>query len=505
MSQYLEAFEQLMVSMETSSKPMHAGSLEILRLPVGAPPGFVAKLVKNLRAVTPCAPFNKVLGGVGWNRWKTVQVNMNYHVRHVSLPSPGSMEQLMQMAEALYAPLLNRSLPLWEIWVIEGLEGRRFAIAFKGHHALSDGMKGMTTYLSSLSTNPADRRVRAPWGDNRDSSIHADTGTARTTPNRTAAKPIPAPTAASTSMTSTVRALWPLKTKPSRLNGTPQTSERRFGACSISLRSIKSAGIETGATVNDVLVALVDHATNRYLADLNERPASPLAVLMPISTRKEGSTKGASNQIVSVTAALGEPDAGIAERVNQVRDSLKRSKTAVFNLSPGLQMGYTVMLGTIMPNLVGPVAQMFASHSLLVSNITPPRGAHYVNRPLYRAGARLESYYIQPILNAGILLNVTVNCYDGSLNIGIGSVPGAINEPMRLGQYMSEALADLVSTPSQSARTASHRRGSTSSGKKTAVKEIAERRNHDHRSRRNAAVIAAAKTAAKRKRVSASG
>jgi hypothetical protein len=167
MSQYLEAFEQMMVSMETPSRPMHAGGLEILQIPAGAPPDFVAKLVKGLRAVKPHDPFNKALAGTGWNRWKPVPVNMNYHLRYVSLPQPGSIEQLMQMTEALYGPPLNRSLALWECWVIDGLHGNRVAIAFKAHHALSDGSKGMTTYLSSLSVggkskfaDPPGREVR---------------------------------------------------------------------------------------------------------------------------------------------------------------------------------------------------------------------------------------------------------------------------------------------------------------------------------------------------------
>jgi hypothetical protein len=223
---------------------------------------------------------------------------------------------------------------------------------------------------------------------------------------------------------------------------------------------------------------------------------------MPISTRTEGSTGGASNQIVSVAAALGAPDAAIGERIVQVRDSLKRGRTALSNLSPGLQMGYTVMLGAIMPNLVGPVAQMFASHSLMVSNITPPRGAYYANHPLYRAGARLEAYYIQPILNAGTLLNVTVMCYNGSLNVGIGSIPGSIDEPMRLGRYMIEALAELATVP-ESAEKAKLRHELAPSARKRPL-QTAGRRNRKRKLARRAAGASTSKRTTKSKDTSAS-
>jgi hypothetical protein len=147
---------------------------------------------------------------------------------------------------------------------------------------------------------------------------------------------------------------------------------------------------------------------------------------------------------------------------------------------------------------------MFASHNLMVSNITPPRGAHYVNHPLYRSGARLEAYYIQPILNAGILLNVTVMCYNGSLNVGIGSVPGAIDEPMRLGRYMVEALAELLSTVSKSAKRAKNRRGPTLSTGKSRAENTTGRRNLELNLARHTARTSTARTIAKRKRVSAS-
>lgn len=430
-----------MVAMEKPSQPLHASTIEILRLPRNAPPDFVERLVAKMRAVPPCPPFNQIVEGRLWQRWKSVDVDLRYHVRHVRMPPPGSMAQLMEMVEGFYGGLLNHSLPLWEAWVVEGLEDDRFALVFKGHHALADGIAGMRAYLDSLSPDADDPRVRAPWGDNHDSTVHAKKKpSSESRPVRNTPDPAVRSRGA---LLAGAQALWPLKTRPTRLNGTPSSSARRVGACELSLARIKAVGATTGATVNDVLVTLVDHAVNRYLRELGEPPSRPLAVLMPMSTRKEGAVGGASNQIVPVPVPLGSPDLSLGERLGVVSKALQRGKDAASNLPAAAQIGYTAALGVAIPLLLQRLPVHAACSSIIVSNISPPRGAHYLDHPLYRAGARMESFFIQPIINSGVLLNVTVTGYYQMLHAGIGSVPGAIDEPMRLGRYMVEALREL--------------------------------------------------------------
>lgn len=445
MDRYLQPLEQMMVAMEKPSQPLHASTIEILRLPKNAPPDFIEALVEKMRAVPPCPPFNQIVEGRFWQRWKTVDVDLRYHVRHVRMPPPGSMVQLMEMVEGFYGGLLNQSLPLWEAWVVEGLEEQRFALVFKGHHALADGIAGMRAYLDSLSTDAEDLRVRAPWGDNRDNTVHAKK---KPIPQGQPAERKPRPSArTAVSLSATAQALWPLKTRPTRLNGTPNSSARRVGSCELSLAQIKAVGANTRATVNDVLVTLVDHATHRYLRELGESPRSPLAVLMPMSTRREGAVGGSSNQIVPVPAHLGSAELRLSERLCVVSQALARAKDAAANLPAAAQLGYTAAVGVAIPQLLqllpGFAAGRAASTSMIVSNISPPRGAHYLDHPLYRSGARMEAFFIQPIINSGVLLNVTVTGYNQSLHAGIGSVPGAIDEPMRLGRYMVEALEEL--------------------------------------------------------------
>jgi diacylglycerol O-acyltransferase len=452
MSRYLEPFEQLMVTMESCTQPMHAGSIELYRLPDGAPSDFVAKLAERMRAVAPQPPFDKTLEGRGWLRWKTAVPDMHYHVRHLRLPTPGSLAQLMEMTEGLYGSLLNRSLPLWECWLIDGIEEGRFAIVFKAHHALTDGIAGMRRFLDSLAITPDDAQVRAPWGDNSDSRVHGEKPAARTHAQARAARPRPALTLRE--VVDTARTLWPVKTQRSRLNGVPASSARRFGACTLSLPDMKAAGAPLGATINDVLVTLADHAANRYLAELGEPPTAPLAVLAAISTRREGATGGPSNQVLALPATLAAPGTPLPQRLRVIHDALRQGKEAAGKLPPGAGTGYTASAAALLPQLLEQAPGMlgqWAVSSMVVSNISPPRNAHYVDQPLYRAGACMEAFYIQPIINGGSLLNVTCMGYDGRLNVGIGSVPGAVDEPMRFGRYMAEALAELAGAPAPKA------------------------------------------------------
>ncbi|MET0658162.1 MAG: wax ester/triacylglycerol synthase domain-containing protein, partial [Steroidobacteraceae bacterium] len=442
---------QMMLLMDRPSQPMHAGGMQMLHLPVNASRNFIPALVEKLRAIPPRPPFNQIVAGTLLNHWKTVPVNMKHHVRHVRLPEPGSVEQLMQWAEGLYSSPLNRSLPLWEMWVLEGIEGNRFAIAIKAHHALVDGQGGMKLFMGSFATKATDRRVRAFWGDNPKEHRKTTPVAKRAGVSRRTDTPSPSSIAG---WLKNAQALWPLQGRPTRLNGSPQSVERRFGFCNLPLPMMKEVSRRHEVTINDLIVTLVDHATHRYLAESGTPEPGPLVLMMPVSTRKPGSDGG--NQVTGVTATLGAQNASIVERLAAVHQSLKQGKNAVSMLPKAAQFGYMAMLGMVMPQvakwarLVGVSLSPF---NLLVSNISPPPGAHYVDRPLYLAGAVMEGLYIQPILNVSILLNVTVAGYNNVLNVGIGSAPGAIDEPMRLGKAMEEALLELARPRRTSGRT----------------------------------------------------
>ncbi|MET0657702.1 MAG: wax ester/triacylglycerol synthase domain-containing protein, partial [Steroidobacteraceae bacterium] len=137
------AFDRLLLRVESQQTPAHTASLNIYRLPRGAPPDFLHSLYERLRhCPVTAAPFNYVLAGTLKRPlgWRTVQhVDLDYHVRHSALPRPGGERELGILISRLHTNQMDFSRPLWEFHLIEGLEGNRFATYLKMHHALADG------------------------------------------------------------------------------------------------------------------------------------------------------------------------------------------------------------------------------------------------------------------------------------------------------------------------------------------------------------------------------
>jgi len=149
----LAAIDLVFLLLENQNRPVHMSSCLIFEPPARQKNTFVPKLVEAFRATEVARPFNQKVkwleGGVA--RWEPAQPDMNYHVRHVAIPAPGTMAQLDDTLALLNAPLLDRAYPLWQCFVIEGLENGRFAIYFKLHHAMIDGEGGIKLMNHALS------------------------------------------------------------------------------------------------------------------------------------------------------------------------------------------------------------------------------------------------------------------------------------------------------------------------------------------------------------------
>ena len=152
----LSPTDSLFLWMETRSQPMHVAGLNIYTPPKGAGPDFVARLVaqwsESLKALPP---FNQrpvlKLGLWYWDTDKHFE--LDYHLRHVALPHPGRIRELLAMVSRVHANLMDRNRPLWEMYVIEGLPGGRFATYTKIHHALMDGVSGARVTAGALNAS----------------------------------------------------------------------------------------------------------------------------------------------------------------------------------------------------------------------------------------------------------------------------------------------------------------------------------------------------------------
>src|SRR5581483_6251060 len=154
---------------ETREQPMHVGSLQLYRTPEGADRDFLTDTYEQLLAVEDIAPvFRKrpyrsvaTLGQWAWH--DDHDIDLEHHVRHSALPRPGRVRELLALASRLHGTLLDRSRPLWEMHLIEGLSDNRFAVYFKLHHAVMDGVSGLRLLQKVLSDDPSDTTLRAPY------------------------------------------------------------------------------------------------------------------------------------------------------------------------------------------------------------------------------------------------------------------------------------------------------------------------------------------------------
>lgn len=440
----VKPFDAFFLATESRRSPWHMAGCEVFQLPKGVRAArFLAELEADMREQVATSPFNQVLDFSGlWPRWRQQEPDMGYHLQRQVLPAPGSDAELMTALEHFCAASLDRNAPLWECLLIEGLSNRRFAIAFKVHHALVDGQGGLKMILRALSTRPDDNAARALWADNSTADKRKK--------KRIAKKPSTAKTSAlgldnllSRNWLQVGRDLRLFRASASALNQRPRSSARRFGVGDLDLTQVRGVAAMAEVSINDVLLCVVDEAVHRYLEERGFSPGVELVAGMPVSVRSEGQEGG--NQAGLLTVELGGPRARPARRLEVINANTQRAKSHLQELPSGFLMAYGVaVLG--MPLLLQNIPGMVENRPLInlgVSNVSPPAGSNYLDNALYLRGAELKGLYTQPILPPGVLLNVTAASMKGKLCLGIGSTREAIDQPLKFMTYMQDALDQL--------------------------------------------------------------
>jgi diacylglycerol O-acyltransferase len=450
---YMDPLAAFFVATETQRSPWHAMACEIFELPSGAKGRFIANLIEDLRNDSPVFPFDRAIDSSRvWPRWKRVEVDMAFHVRHQVLPAPGTDSELVEALGHYYSGLLDRNAPLWECCIFEGLSDNRFAIAYKLHHSLMDGQGGMKVFLNAFNLRKSDRKARALWADNSDNTVvpvnrsKKSGSTQRGIGNKLFQQVTGLPKQIlEASRSKALGDLRLFQAPRTPMNHPQESSARRFGYCDLSLPELKAIARREGVTVNDILLYGVDCAVQRNFRDRKFSLREPLVCAMPVSTRTEDSTEG-GNQAGLLAVKLGASHGKPLTRLQQIHTSTQRAKDNVRALPNGLVAGYgAVVMG--MPLLLSQIpglAQSLPIVNMGISNITPPRGSNYLGKKLYRKGARLLGMYTQPILPPAVLLNVTTTSVEDRLCLGIGSTREAIDDPMKLGEYIVEAISQLA-------------------------------------------------------------
>jgi len=452
----LTAVDASFLHQEGPTSHMHVGGLSIFEGPPPAMDDFLEQLrgrlhlVPRYRQKLTFTPLDS--GRPLWVDDPTF--NLEYHVRHTALPPPGGEEQLLRLAARIFSQQLDRSKPLWETWLVEGLEGNRFALISKTHHALIDGIAGVDLATVMFDLGPVPQAVESsgqPW------QPRPEPGTAELVAHgikgalgaglHVAGRAV----SALTRPDQTVRAareaaeglgeiVW------AGLNPAPPTPlnveigpHRRFVGIRMSLADFKHAKNTLGGTVNDVVLTIVSGALRDFLHSRGVRTEGlEMRALVPVSIRSEDERGQLGNRIAVMRGPLPVYVDDPLERLRVVRtamDGLKESKQAV---------GAEVLAGV--QNFAPPTVLAQASRlnfstrlfNLIVTNVPGPQF------PLYLLGREMEDVFPVAFLPKDHALAIAIMSYNGKVTFGLLGDYDALPDIDLVASGIEKGLAHLM-------------------------------------------------------------
>jgi WS/DGAT/MGAT family acyltransferase len=377
-------------------------------------------------------------------------VDVEYHVRRSALPSPGDERELGILVSRLHAIPVDFHRPPWELHLIEGLEGGRFALYAKVHHALVDGYTSMKILANALTSDPDDRkrplyfavppRAREKdkkqddesgvgWGDVL-AAVREQYGTSKTVVKALV-------NIVSSRRSGSEQLVSPLQAPKCVLNK-PISRNRRFATQKLATSRIKAVATAAGGTLNDVVLALCSSALRKYLAELDALPAQSLVAMLPVAIRAKGE-EGGGNAVGAILASLATDVEDPAKRLATIVASTKKAKEQLQGMSKAAILQYSAMLTApamvqMLPATSGKLRPTF---NVVISNVPGP------DEPLYFRGARLEGSFPVSIPVHGQALNITCSSYAGSVCFGFTGCRDTVPHLQRIAVYCGDALVEL--------------------------------------------------------------
>jgi diacylglycerol O-acyltransferase len=454
---------------ESREHPMHVGGLELFLPPDGADAVDVRDMFLAAVATGEAAPLyrkraRRSLSSLGQWGWEPDDAfDLGHHVRASALPRPGRVLDLLSLCSQLHSGLLDRHRPLWEAHLIEGLADGRFALYFKIHHALVDGVAALRLLARQLSPDQATRDQPAPWA----------VGPVGPPPHGEAAEDAGAVGLSDAALrfgravAAESAGLWPALNRtvrramndqagalsfsaPHSILNVPITGARRFAAQSWPIERIRNVAHTAGTTLNDVVLALCSGALREYLLGLDVLPDTSLIAMVPVSLRgrttgedsvtaEDGRGDGGGNALGAVMCRLGTDLADPAQRLATVRASMLEGKESMTGMTP-IQVMLMSALGisplALYP-LLGLTGVVRPPFNLVISNVPGPE------RPMFWNGARLDGLYPLSIPLDGQALNITCTSYSDKLAFGLTGCRRTLPHLQRLLTHLDDELAAL--------------------------------------------------------------
>ena len=468
--EWMSPIDSSFLHLENAVTPMHIGGVSLFE---GPPPPFedlkamVAgklDLVPRYRQKVRFVPL--AAGAPVWI--EDPHFSLDYHLRHTAIPSPGSEQQLRQMASRVFSQHLDRSKPLWELWMVEGLSGGRWALLSKVHHCMVDGVAA-TDLMSVMFSDTTTPLRRGPWSappEPSDIEVLARTISHWVSPSgqmRALQHALAAPRqtiAAALEAARAALAAGPrMRLAPSSTLTGPIGPHRRWSWAEVSLADVKTVRAELGGTVNDVVLSIIAAGFRALLLGRGETPAPDAVVrtMVPVSVRRRGERGVYNNRVSAVFASLPVGVEDPRERLELIRmemDGIKQTKQAVAGDVLASLSGFAPPLLLALGSRMVTASPRLNMHTA-TTNVPGPQ------QPVQTLGRRmLQSYPFVPVAGS-VQIVVAIFSYDGALYFGItGDYDGAPDIQV-LADGINDGMSELLALAAP-APTASRRRRSTS-------------------------------------------
>ncbi|MBW3621087.1 MAG: wax ester/triacylglycerol synthase family O-acyltransferase [Actinobacteria bacterium] len=467
----LSGLDTAFLSLETAATPLHVGSAVIID---GAtlPDGWGYEAVHDLIAsrLDRLPPF----------RWKLVQVpfgidlpywvedpdfDLEFHLRRSGVPKPGGPRELAEVVARIHARPLDRSRPLWELYIVEGLANGDVALVSKIHHAAIDGVSGaeLLTALVDLEPLPPPTGVAVEVEGERQPGrvemlarggrglvkqpfrlARTAVRTARALPGLGGLAEMAVPNVARRRVGDGGMLQRPhLQAPPTPFNGAI-TQHRVWAFDDLPLDTVKAVKNAAGATVNDVIMTICARALRRYLLEHDALPDRPLQAMIPISVRTDDDRDGMGNQVTALVATLATHLEDAREQLTYTSERMQVAKHS--GAVPAQLLQDVTRFGA--PALAARAARVATRtrwadrfrlpFNCVISNVPGPP------IPLYYAGARIKALYPVSAIADGIGLNITVMSYEDRVGVGLVACRDLVPDLWDLMGMISDALDDLV-------------------------------------------------------------
>ncbi len=462
----LSALDVSFLTNESSSAHMHVGGICIFE---GPPPSYddLAEHISSRLHLVPRFRQKLAFPPIPTGRPFWVDdpaFNLSYHVRHSALPSPGSEDQLRRMAARIFSQQLDRTKPLWELWLVQGLTRKRFAFVTKTHHALVDGVSGVdiATVLFDMKPVPEPAQPDHEWVPNPEPSpatlLAKDAEGLLSAPLRIARRieqAVEHPDAtlhrASESLTALGEVGWNFANPAPE--ETPLNVEigphRRFAWVRADLAQFKRIKSVLGGTVNDVVLAVVTGALRNWLRGRGVRTEGlELRAQVPVSIRGTDEHGKLGNQIAAIRGPIPIYVEDPVQRLAVVREGMEGIKQSKQALGAEVISRFNDFAP---PTLLAQAARVNFStrlFNLVVTNVPGPQ------LPLYVLGRELQDIFPVGFLPPNQALFIAIMSYNGSINFGLLADYDAIDDVEQLAGGIEHSIAELLEAAGSSASSA---------------------------------------------------